>query len=88
MIETKGLIALIEAADVMVKTAKVYLVGLEKTGNGIVTVLVRGSVADCIAAVDAAAAAASKVGDIISAHVIPYPYRDLEGKLPISLSEV
>lgn len=86
MVQTRGLTALIEAADVMVKTANVKLVGYEKTGGGIVTVMVRGSVADCRLGVDAAVAAAGKVGELLMGHVIPYPYKDLEGKLPIKLS--
>lgn len=85
IIETMGLVAMLEAADVMLKTAKVYVVGYEKTGDGIVTILVRGSVADCRAAVDAAASASNSIGKLLSAHVIPYPYHDLEGKLPIKL---
>ena len=77
MIETKGLIGLIEAADAMVKAAKVTLVGYEKVGGGYVTALVRGDVAACKAAVDAGAAAAQKVGELISVHVIPRPHPDL-----------
>ncbi|MBN2407530.1 MAG: BMC domain-containing protein [Elusimicrobia bacterium] len=83
MIETMGLTAMVEAADVMLKTAKVQIAGYRKTGDGIVTVLVRGSVADCQAAVDAACSAANRVGKVMSAHVIPYPFRDLEELLPI-----
>lgn len=87
MVETQGLVGCIEAADVMVKTASVELVKFEKTGNGIVTVLIRGPVADCRASVDAAAAAVERVGKLLSTHVIPYPYKDLEGKLPINIKE-
>ena len=86
MIETRGLVALIEAADTALKTARVKLVNYEKSGNGIVTILVRGSVADCKYAVDAASAAAHRIGELIQGHVIPYPYKELEGKLPIKVS--
>jgi len=85
MIQTRGLVALIEAADVMLKSANVGLAGYEKTGDGIVSVLVRGSVADCRYAVDAALASANKIGELLSGHVIPYPYRELEEKLPIGM---
>ncbi|HXI03992.1 MAG TPA: ethanolamine utilization microcompartment protein EutM [Candidatus Saccharimonadales bacterium] len=83
MIETRGLVALIEAADAMVKAAKVTLVGYEKIGSGLVTVLVRGDVAACKAATDAGAAAARKVGELVSVHVIPRPHASLEDRLPI-----
>jgi len=85
MVQTRGLTALIEAADVMLKTANVKLVGYEKMGEGIVSVQIRGLVADCKFAVDAAAAAAAKVGELSICHVIPYPYKDLQDKLPIEL---
>ncbi len=88
MIETRGLIGCIEAADVMVDTANIELVKYEKTGNGIVTILIRGQVADCRAAVDAAAAAVERIGQLLSTHVIPYPYKDLEGSLPINIEEI
>lgn len=87
MIETKGLVALIEAADAMVKAAKVRLVGYDKIGGGYVTVCVRGEVAACRAACEAGAAAAQRIGELIAVHVIPQPHPDLEGKLPISLPE-
>ena len=87
MIETRGLTALIEASDAMVKAAKVSLVGYEKIGSGIVTALVRGDVAACKAATDAGAAAAQKVGELISVHVIPRPHSSLEGIFPIALLE-
>jgi len=87
MIETKGLIGLIEAADAMVKAAKVTLVGYEKIGGGYVTALVRGDVAACKAATDAGAAAAQKVGELVSVHVIPRPHSNLEGIFPIALFE-
>ena len=84
MIETKGLIALIEATDAMIKAAKVNLVGWEKIGAGYVTTLVRGDVAACKAACDAGASAAQKIGELISVHVIPRPHPDLEGVMPIT----
>ncbi len=84
MIETKGLVGMIEAADSMLKAADVKLAGYEKIGHGYVTVIVRGEVAACRAACEAGSAAAQRVGELISVHVIPRPYEDLEGKLPIS----
>jgi len=87
MIETKGLVPCIEAADAAVKAASVKLVGYEKIGSGLVTVLFRGEVAACRASCDAGAAAAQRVGEVVSVHVIPQPHGDLEGKLPISLSD-
>ncbi len=78
MIETKGLTALIEASDAMVKAARVQLVGYERIGGGFVTALVRGDVAACKAATDAGAAAARRVGEVIAVHVIPRPHGDLE----------
>lgn len=86
MIETRGLVAMIEAADAMVKAAKVTLVGWEKVGSGYVTVLVRGDVAAVRAATDAGAAAARRVGELVSVHVIPRPHLSLEGTLPIGRS--
>ncbi len=83
MIETKGLVALIEASDAMVKAANVKLIGWEKIGAGYVTALVRGDVAAVKAATDAGAAAAGKVGELISVHVIPRPHNSLEDALPI-----
>ena len=83
MIETRGLVAMIEAADAMVKAANVTLVGWEKVGSGYVTVLVRGDVAAVRAAADAGAAAARRVGEVISVHVIPRPHPSLEDALPI-----
>ena len=85
MIETKGLVALIEASDAMVKAAKVKLVGYEKIGGGYVTALVRGDVAACKAATDAGAAAAQKVGELISVHVIPRPHPNLDEIFPIKV---
>src|SRR5918993_254573 len=78
MIETKGLVAMIEAADAMVKAAKVTLVGWEKIGAGYVTAIVRGDVAAVKAATDAGAAAARRVGELVSVHVIPRPHANLE----------
>jgi len=85
MIETRGLVALIEAADAAVKAANVKLVGWEKIGSGLVTVLFRGEVAACKSACEAGAAAAQKVGELVSVHVIPAPHSDMEGVMPISL---
>lgn len=86
MIETKGFIGLVEASDAAVKTAQVVLVGYEKVEGGLVTVLLRGDVASVKAAVDAGAAAAAKVGELVGAHVIPRPHDDLEGVLPVGTS--
>jgi microcompartment protein CcmL/EutN len=83
MIETKGMIALIEAADAMVKAARVQLVGYQQIGAGMVTALVRGDVAACKAATDAGAAAAQRVGEVIAVHVIPRPHDDLEAVFPL-----
>lgn len=83
MIETRGLVALVEAADAMVKAANVTFVGWEKVGSGLVTALVRGDVAAVRAATDAGAAAARRVGELVSVHVIPRPHPSLEGNLPI-----
>ena len=77
MIETKGLIALIEASDAMLKSANVTIVGWEKVGSGMVTVFVVGDVAAVKAAVDAGASAASKVGEVMSVQVIPRPHEEL-----------
>ena len=82
MIETKGLVAAIEAADAMVKSANVTLVGYEKIGSGLVTVMVRGDVGAVKAATDAGAAAAQKLGELVSVHVIPRPHIDTEKILP------
>jgi ethanolamine utilization protein EutM len=83
MIETRGLAAMIEAADAMVKAAQVVLVGWEKIGSGYVTVLVRGDVAAVRAATDAGAAAARRGGEVIAVHVIPRPHPSLEDALPL-----
>ena len=82
MVETKGLIGSIEAADAMVKTSNVVLVGKEYIGAGYVTVLVRGDVGAVKAATDAGAAAARRVGELVSVHVIPRPHTDVEKILP------
>lgn len=82
MIETRGLVAAIEASDAMVKAARVVLVGKEYVGGAFVTVMVRGDVGAVKAAVDAGAAAARRVGELISVHVIPMPYDAVEGILP------
>ena len=82
MVETKGLVASIEAADAMVKAANVTLLGKEIVGGGLVTVMVRGDVGAVKAATDAGAAAAERVGDLISVHVIPRPHADVEFILP------
>lgn len=82
MIETKGLVGSIEAADAMVKAANVSLIGYEKIGSGLVTVMVRGDVGAVKAATDAGAAAANKVGEVVSIHVIPRPHTDTEKILP------
>jgi len=82
MIETRGLVANIEAADAMVKAANVVLVGQVKIGAGLVTAMVRGDVGAVKAATDAGAAAAGKVGELVSVHVIPRPHQDVEKILP------
>ena len=82
MVETKGLIGSIEAADAMVKAASVVLVGKEYIGAGYVTVLVRGDVGSVKAATDAGAAAARRVGELVSVHVIPRPHAEVEKILP------
>lgn len=87
MIETKGLVGAVEAADAMVKAANVTLVGKEKkVGGGLVTVLVRGDVGAVKAATDAGAAAAERVGELVSVHVIPRPHGEVESILPSILS--
>ena len=82
MIETKGLVGAIEAADAMVKAANVVLIGYEKFGSGLVTVMVRGDVGAVKASVDAGVAAADAVGEVVSRHVIPRPHSDTEKILP------
>ena len=85
MIETKGLVGAIEAAAAMTKSANVTLMGYEKIGSGLVTVMVRGDVGAVKAAVDAGACAAEKVGEIVAQHVIPRPHTDVEKILPKGL---
>lgn len=82
MIETKGLVASVEAADAMVKAANVTLIGKEHVGGGLVTVMIRGDVGAVKAATDAGAAAAERVGELVSVHVIPRPHGDVENILP------
>ena len=82
MVETKGLVGAIEAADAMVKAANVTLVGKEQIGSGLVTIMVRGDVGAVKAATDAGAAAAERVGELVSVHVIPRPHSEVEVILP------
>ncbi len=84
MIETKGLVGLIEASDAMLKSANVTLIGWQKVGSGLVTAMVVGDVAAVKAAVDAGAAAASRVGEVVGVQVIPRPHEDLGAVLPIA----
>lgn len=83
MIETKSFAALVEAADAMVKAARVELVNYEKTGGGFITVVVRGDVAAVKAATDAGVRAAEKVGEVVSVHVIPRPHSNVDKVLPL-----
>src|ERR1700682_2062525 len=87
MIETRAMVAMMEAADAMVKAANVNVVGWEKIGSGYVTVLVRGDVAAVVAATDSGAAAARRIGELIAVHVIPRPHQSLEGVLPIGKAQ-
>ena len=82
MVETRGLVAAIEASDQMVKAADVTLIGTEKIGSGLVSVMVRGDVGAVKAAVEAGSAAAEKLGEIIAVHVIPRPHNDVQKILP------
>jgi len=82
LVETKGLVGAIEAADAMVKAANVTLIGKENIGSGLVTVMVRGDVGAVKAAVEAGSSAAKRVGELVSAHVIPRPHDEVEGILP------
>ena len=86
LVETRGVVGHIEASDAMVKAANVQLVGWEKIGAGFVTAMVRGDVAAVKAATDAGAAAAGKVGELVSVHVIPRPHSSLEEILPVGKS--
>ena len=82
MVETRGLVGAIEAADAMVKAANVELIGKQNIGSGLVTVMVRGDVGAVKAAVEAGAAAVKRVGELVSVHVIPRPHGEVEGILP------
>ena len=83
MVETRGLVAAIEAADAMVKAANVTLIGTEKIGSGLVSVMVRGDVGAVKAATEAGGSAAQKLGEVIAIHVIPRPHADVEKILPV-----
>jgi microcompartment protein CcmL/EutN len=87
LIETRGFVAMVEASDAMVKAARVSIVHYEKIGGGYVTTVVRGDVAAVRAAPEAGAAAAAKVGEVVSVHVIPRPHSQLEDALPIRRPE-
>jgi ethanolamine utilization protein EutM len=87
MIETKSFAALIEAADAMVKAARVELVGYEKTGGGFVTAVVRGDVAAVKAAVEAGVRSAEKVGEIVAVHVIPRPHVNVDAVMPLGRAD-
>ena len=82
MVETRGLVGLIEASDAMCKAANVELVGWDRAGGGMVTAFVRGDVAAVKAATDAGAAAAGKIGEVVSVHVIPRPHEDMDHAVP------
>jgi ethanolamine utilization protein EutM len=82
MVETRGLVALIEASDAMCKAASVELIGWDKVGSGMVTAFIKGDVAAVKASVDAGAAAAAKIGEVVSVHVIPRPHDDLSYAIP------
>ena len=83
MIETRGLVAAVEAADAMVKAAEVTLIGTEKIGSGLVSVMVRGDVGAVKAATEVGANAAEKLGELVAVHVIPRPHGDVESILPV-----
>ena len=87
MIETKGFVAMVEAADAMVKAAKVELIGYEKIGGGYVTAIVRGDVAADKAATEAGARGAERVGQLVSVHVIPRPHANIDLALPLGRNE-
>jgi microcompartment protein CcmL/EutN len=87
MIETKGFVGMVEAADAMVKAAKVELVGFEKIGGGYVTAIVRGDVAAVKAATEAGQRAAERVGEVVSVHVIPRPHVNIDVTLPLGRQE-
>lgn len=83
LVECRGMVAMIEAADAMVKTANVTLVGYEKIDAGLVTAIVRGDVAAVKSAVEAGAAAARRIGEVLSTHVIPRPHGEVDGGIPV-----
>ena len=83
MVETRGLIGSVEAADAMVKAADVHLIGKEQIGSGLVTVMVRGDVGAVKSAVESGSAAASRLGELVATHVIPRPHTDVEKILPV-----
>ncbi len=87
MIETRGFAAMVEAADAMVKAAKVDLVGYEKTGGGYVTAIVRGDVAAVKAATEAGSKAASRIGELVTVHIIPRPHANVDVSLPLGRSK-
>lgn len=87
MVETRGMVALIEAADAMCKSAKVELMGWDKVGSGLVTAFIRGDVAAVKAATDAGAAAAAKLGEVVTVHVIPRPHEELKAAIPAQQAE-
>lgn len=87
LIETRGFVAMVEAADAMLKAARVTLVGYEKIGGGYVTAIVRGDVAAVRAATEAGSLAASKVGEVVSVHVIPRPHSGVDEGLPVTASK-
>lgn len=84
MIETRGFVAMIEAADAMVKAANVTIIGYEKVDAGLVTVIVRGDVGAVKAAIDVGAAAARRVGEVVNVHVIPHPHASVDENLPVT----
>lgn len=88
LIETRGFVGMVEAADAMVKAAKVELVGYEKIGGGYVTAIVRGDVAAVKAATDAGSRAAEKVGELVSVHVIPRPHSNIDRALPLGRADL
>jgi ethanolamine utilization protein EutM len=83
MLETRGFVAMVEASDAMVKSAKVELIGYEKTGGGYTTAVIRGDVAAVKAATDAGCRAAEKIGELVSVHVIPRPHQNVDQTLPL-----
>ena len=85
IIEVIGMTALVEASDAMTKSARVELVGYQRIGGGLVSALIRGDVAACKASIDAGAAAAQRVGEVVATHVIPRPHADLEEVFPIKV---